>query len=367
MIRIPGSLVGVGCRFRFDVFDDCGLLILMRGSPVTSEAMASMIRTKGLRRPPKSRSASPFSAISSIADRLTVMEEDILEQRDNGVWSKRIHNLVKDFIDVSDTDPDAAFANIHLENRHSYFVVHSMMAALVCARLALARSFDPSRRYSLVAAALTHDFGIIGIQKVIGLQNALTAEHQALVRKHGKESVRTLRGFGIDDPDWLQAIEDHHEYLDGTGYAGKKGREISDAARILAIADSYSAMLRPRPYRERIYASQALEILYGEEYERYDRSILEALLWDLGFYPPGSLVRLASREMALAVRNTPGLLDSPLVAVLTDPDGHPLLEPVLRDAQNPEFAIVEALDPSQAARVGKVIEQCWVVPGAQLR
>lgn len=367
MIRISASTVCVGKRFRFDVFDEFGQLMLMRGLPVASEHQASSIRKNGFRRPIKSKTLSPFAAISWLSDRLTMIEEDILERRDGGIWIRRIHNLVKDFLEISDTDPDAAFANIHLENRHSYFVVHSMMVGLVSSRLALARGFDQQHRFSLVAAALTHDFGILGIRNLLGDDEVLKPEHMALIKLHGSEGVRLLKSFGIKDPAWLAAIEDHHEYLDGSGYAGKKGDEISEAARILAIADSYSAMLRPRPYRERIYASEALERLYGEEFERYDRTILESLLWDLGFYPPGSLVRLASREMAVAVRNTPGLLDSPVVAVLTDPDGRPLLEPVLRDPQNPAFAIVEALDPSLAGRVGKVIERCWIVPGVEGR
>ena len=363
MIRVPASLVTVGKRFRYDIFDENGQLLLMRGMLVASEPQAAIIKRQGFRKPAKARAVSNFGAISWISDRLAVMEEDILEKRDGGVWRKRIENLVKDFVDIVDAEPDAAFANLHLETRHSYFVVHSMMAAVVCARLALARGYSEQARARLISAALTHDFGIIDLQRQINHDTGLTPEQTARIRQHGSESVRMLRKFGIDDPVWLNTIEDHHEYLDGSGYAGKQEAEIAEPARILAIADAISAMLRPRPYRERIFASQALERLFVDDFQRYDRSILEALFWDLGFYPPGSLVRLASRELGVAVRNTPGLLDSPVVAILTDPDGHPLLAPVLRDPHNPDYAIVEALDPSLANRVGRVIEDCWSTPG----
>ena len=80
-----------------------------------------------------------------------------------------------------------------------------------------------------------------------------------------------------------------NEYLDGEAAMPAREADIAEPARILAIADAISAMLRPRPYRERIFASQALERLFVDDFQRYDRSILEALFWDLGFYPPGSL------------------------------------------------------------------------------
>ncbi len=364
LIRVPASLVTIGKRFRHDIFDENGQLLLMRGMPVASELQVVLIKRQGFRKPAKSRAVSSFGAIYWISDRLTVIEEDILEKRDGGVWKKRIANLVKDFVDVVDAEPDAAFANLHLENRHSYFVVHSMVAAVVCSRLALARGYDEQERARLIAAALTHDFGMIELQPQISGNDDLTPTQKARIRQHGNESVRMLREFGIDDPVWLAAIEDHHEYLDGSGYAGKHEADIAEPARILAIADAISAMLRPRPYRERIFASQALERLFVDDFMRYDRSILESLFWDLGFFPPGSLVRLASRELGVAIRNTPGLLDSPIVAVLTDPDGRPLLAPVLRDSQDAGYAIVEALDPSLANRVGRVIEECWATPGA---
>ena len=87
----------------------------------------------------------------------------------------------------------------------------------------------------------------------------------------------------------------------------------------------------------------------------------ETLIWDFGFYPPGSLLRLVNREMAVSIRNTPGILDSPQVAMLTDAQGRPLATPAVRDTNDPAFAIVSTLDPSMAARAGRLIEKCWQI------
>ncbi len=84
--------------------------------------------------------------------------------------------------------------------------------------------------------------------------------------------------------------------------------------------------------------------LYTNQLNRYDGLLLEALILDLGFYPPGSLLRVANREMAVAICNQLGLLNSPTVAALTDPRGQPLTRPVFRDTQLTDFAIADTLD-----------------------
>lgn len=363
MIRVSTANISAGKRLAYDVFDHSGQLLLLRGGLITSVTQAEMIRHAGFRSPGPKQSAAPFSAMAKIADRLNVIEQDIVDGWDSGIWIKRINHLVNDFIEVADAEPDAAFACIHLDIHNPYILIHHLMAALVSSRLALACGLNRTQRFSVIAAALTHDIGILSICKSINSADKLNDEDLIHVREHPTKSVRMLIEFGVEDPLWLEAVQDHHEYLDGSGYAAKCGSKISQMSRILALADSYSAMLRPRPYRDRIVAHKALESLYTNELNRYDGSLIEALIWDLGFYPPGSLLRLANREMAMAIRNQPGLLDSPTVAALTDQRGRPLTKPVFRDTQDRNFAIVGTLDPAMAARSGLMIENCWMHHG----
>lgn len=366
MIRVSGVKVAAGERLVYDVFDQSGQLLLLRGGLIASEMQAELIRTAGYHSPGPKNSAMPFAAMAKIADRLNAIEQDIVNGWDSGIWIKRISFLVNDFIEVADADPDAAFACIHLDIHNPYILIHHLMAALVCTRLALASGLDRAQRFSVTAAALTHDIGILSVCKSINSADDLNHEDLIHVREHATKGVHMLIELGVEDSLWLEAVENHHEYLDGSGYAAKSGCEISLASRILSLADSYSAMLRPRPYRDRIVAHKALESLYTNELNRYDGSLLEALIWDLGFYPPGSLLRLANREMALAIRNKPGLLDSPTVAALTDQRGRPLTKPMFRDTQHPDFAIVDTLDPAMAARSGLMIEHCWVSLGRRI-
>lgn len=357
MVRISAATIAPGQRLAYDVFFEDGRLLLGRGWQIASAGEAALLRDCGYRCPPAP--ARTFSAMASIADRLSQIYKDFLEKTPGGDWQRRIVTLARDFIGLIDRDPDAAFASIHLNLRHPYLVVHSLMAAIVSGRLSLLRNFTPEARLSLICAALTHDFGLLQLQPRINASEVLGAEERRLVASHPAIGQAALSALGIDDPLWLEAVGDHHEFLDGSGYQGKKGQQLSQFTRIIALADAYSAMLRPRPYRERIYASVALETLYANELDRYDGELLETLIWDYGFYPPGSMLRLASRELAVALGNTPCRLDAPQAAVLTDSRGQLRPLPAIRDTNDAAYAIIGILDPAMAARAGQQLEKHW--------
>lgn len=359
MIRIPTSNIAPGQRLAHDVFFADGRLLLGRGRPVASNEEAALIRDCGYCRQPAGGPNATFEAMAAIADRLSQCYREIADGVSAGDWQRRLTALAGDFIALVDGDPDAAFASVHVNVRHPYLVVHSLMAAIVCGRLSLLGNFSPPQRRSLVGAALTHDLGLLCLQSRINASESLGDEERRLVARHPALGQEILGSLGIDDPLWLDAVGDHHEYLDGSGYQGKQGEKITSFTRIIALADAYSAMLRPRPYRERIYASEALETLYANERHRYDGALLETLIWDYGFHPPGCMLRLANRELAVALGNTPSLLDAPLAAALTDSRGRPRATPAIRDTNEAAYAIVAVLDPAMAARAGQLLGTCW--------
>ena len=86
----------------------------------------------------------------------------------------------------------------------------------------------------------------------------------------------------LDDPLFLQLAEEiavsHHEWWDGSGYPeGKKGNEIPLAARIMAVADVYDALVSDRVYKKAIPKDQALQIIYDESGTHFDPDIIRIL------------------------------------------------------------------------------------------
>lgn len=120
---------------------------------------------------------------------------------------------------------------------------------------------EKEQRRTLLAALL-HDVGKIGVpDPVLRKPGRLSAEEFEAVKQHplmGSIIVGAVPGF----EEALDAIRHHHERWDGQGYPfGLKGKEIPQAARIMAVADAFSAMTTDRPYRKGMESRRALCIL----------------------------------------------------------------------------------------------------------
>ena len=107
-------------------------------------------------------------------------------------------------------------------------------------------------------AALFHDIGKLGIPRdIITKRGKLTVEELNLIRKHPEICVNILKPheFLAGISDWILY---HHERVDGKGYHNISGNDIPLASRILAIADTYSALTMDRTYKATMPYEEAI-------------------------------------------------------------------------------------------------------------
>ena len=364
--RIQPSDIVLGIPLKFDIVGEDDRLLLSCGQSVNLEdSRLHLIETafklaSGERH--SSAHLSVFVRLERLAERLAVVEDDIAERRELADWPGRIRALTRELIEAADEDHDAAFAVMHLEIRHKYDVVHHMMAALVCARLGAAIGLSADERFSLVAGAITHDIAVLAMRPELEASETLSDEQRERIKAHPANGKRMLEELGIDDELWLRVVLEHHEYLDGSGYAGLSAEQQGHPTRILALADAISAMLRPRPYRERFLAKVALADLYADPQCRYDHRLVTLLVIQLGLFPPGSVLRLANREMAIAIRTRRGSPAKPEIAAVADGAGRPYYRVASRNSAAPETAIVDLLPPERIAKVRQLLPSCWKTP-----
>lgn len=120
-------------------------------------------------------------------------------------------------------------------------------------------------------AALFLDVGKLGIpSKVINKPGKLETDEWDIIKKHADIGVQVLKQIRSFDniSDWILY---HHERIDGNGYHGLKGNEIPLASRIIAIADTYSAIVMVRSYKpSRSYddAIGSLKIAAGSQLDK---------------------------------------------------------------------------------------------------
>ena len=128
-------------------------------------------------------------------------------------------------------------------------------------------------------AGLLHDVGKIGIpDDILRKPGKLTAPEMDVIKQHvalGDMIVRELPNI-----DAVRAgIRYHHERWDGAGYlAGLGGEDIPLIARILAVADAFSAMTTTRPYRKALDVKEALARLGDAAGTQLDEAVVTAFI-----------------------------------------------------------------------------------------
>ncbi|MBO4456294.1 MAG: HD domain-containing protein [Butyrivibrio sp.] len=127
------------------------------------------------------------------------------------------------------------------------------------------------KREDLLYASLFLDVGKLGIpSSVLNKPGKLERDEWEIMKKHPKIGVQVLKQVKSFDKisDWILY---HHERMDGNGYYGLKGEDIPLASRIIALADTYSAIVMVRSYKpSRSYddALGSLKIAAGPQLDK---------------------------------------------------------------------------------------------------
>jgi HD-GYP domain-containing protein (c-di-GMP phosphodiesterase class II) len=286
----------------------------------------------------------------------------LLGGKPEGVWSSLLEIAGGVQLALSQ-DAEGYQASLELFEGAHYGLLHALHSASLCELVARAMGESEPDRKRLLGAALTRDIGFVGLQEILDLnRGGLDPIQRRQVQWHPRVSRHLLEAAGISDPPWLSAVEQHHERLDGSGYPeGTLSDGIHPWARILAIADIYSAMTKVRGHRDAIQGTGALQEIFAKRGAEVDAGITGRFVSVLGIYPPGSLVKLACGETAIVLRPGPNPR-YPMIKSLTSPSGQFLPINPSRDPSDPQFAI-EAILPRDKHLLGRLNHrQLWGDP-----
>ena len=379
MTQITRADILIGRPLAFDCYDERGNLLLHRGMIVTSERQAEMLVERGLFSgkektaekdkavAPKGIRIIPFEVFETCKDRVrslfsiikmdmgsklperVVFEElkcsyrSILANMAGGKpanFPEKIINVCRGIQEMCKADADAAIGAIHLDHVCRYTTIHPLHKAVLSELLSKRLNIAPSERLSIMAAALTSNISVINLQELLhGQRTPLSAAQKEMIRLHPQLSVEILSELGVTDDLWLRTVLHHHENPCGDGYPhARKGGEILLSARIVALADMYGAMIKPRAYREVLHGKDALRNIFTARCENDDKEIVHAFIKEIGIYPPGSFVRLQNGETAVVTRRGDSS-NTPKVKSILDAVGMPLHYFVLRDTAMKSHAI----------------------------
>ena len=131
--------------------------------------------------------------------------------------------------------------------------------------------------YELALSGLLHDIGKLQLSRYLygRAKEKFQVEEMKYMRMHSKLSYDILRYYDLS-PFVLDSILYHHENYDGTGYPENlKGEDIPFGARVMRVADTFTALISDRPYRKAFDVETAMEIMI-EDINCYDMKVFLA-------------------------------------------------------------------------------------------
>ena len=168
----------------------------------------------------------------------------------SAIWPRRTRDQIKALIEQWQLD---------LDTRDSYSGIHSQLAAQHALALARRVQLSTDEVGALWIAGHVYDLGKIALPpNLLTKEGPLNDAEMLVLRSHVSIGYDLLRDWAIlrASPHWLhdlvlETVLFHHERWDGDGYLkGKHGDETPLSARIMAIADAYTAMILNSPYRQ---------------------------------------------------------------------------------------------------------------------
>lgn len=258
-------------------------------------------------------------------------------------YEARIIALANQLMDAARTDLEATLASIMLDNSpHPYAVCQSVNVALLTCAMGLRNDWRNEDLQSAVCAALTMNVSWATQQdSMLGLNGPLTALQKSSVESHSRLSHKILTGKKIKNRDWLNAVMQHHERPDGSGYLGMRGDSISRLALTIGLADRYCTVIAQRASRAPMLSEPFLRLTVRNSV--IEQQAIDDVAQQIGPFLPGTMVDLANGELAVVLRFSDEK-ERPLVASLGSRGALSLDEGIIRDSRDDKLKINAVLD-----------------------
>lgn len=379
MKKVSSCDLKLGEPLPFSIHDTDGRLLLRKGFVITNPDHIGQLITRGVLMEEKTSGGSA-GAPSSHTSAPPPVTQPVYDQMDGLVLNlkhilttalkspehidlpTRIKSLASNIQTLCQEDLDSALAAPYLDIHNPYIVVHQIMGAILTEIIAGRKGLAAGERLPLVCAALTRDIGQLAIQSALEkCDGPLPSDLSLSLMEHPTRGMEILSRAGVADNVWLSAIRQHHERLDGSGYPLKlRENEVCLGARMLAIADTYSAMTKPRSYRGKAYHPQnALRDIYLKKDSHMDGELIQALIKEIGMMPPGTIVKLKNGEIAV-VKNRAVKTSETTVFSVYDTKGMPLFSPIRRDTLSSDFEITGMVPFAECRSAAVTIKRLWV-------
>ncbi|MEO6213910.1 MAG: HD-GYP domain-containing protein [Vicinamibacterales bacterium] len=210
-----------------------------------------------------------------------------------------------------------------MRNYDNYTFTHMVNVSILTMGQARALGLEGRLLREFGLSALMHDIGKVRTPKeILNKPERLTEAELQIMHRHtvdGAEILRRTPEMPVLTP--VVAFE-HHLRTDGTGYpTGARRDSLNLATMLCSIADVYDAMRSQRQYQQAFPTDRILAVLKRDDGSQFDQHLVRRFVQLLGIYPPGTLVKLSTGEIAVVLQVHAPDPYRPRVRVLFDAGG----------------------------------------------
>lgn len=246
----------------------------------------------------------------------TAVARDLIGDHGDPVQIDRVLGYVNNGIDGLFTDPTISGYVLRMAEHERTIASHLMLVSVMATMLGVeVYGEDCEALRDLGVAGMLHDLGKLAISpKILQKSTPLTHDESLMIQQHPVEAVRLIG----ENPNVSQAarqmILQHHERIDGQGYpVGVSGPDLSTGSRILAIVDSFHAMLGRQLHRPAQTAAEANRTIERQAGKHFDPDLVACWValfsrhWDTRFEerriaPSNDVVDASSRHEHSTIR-----------------------------------------------------------------
>ncbi len=170
-----------------------------------------------------------------------------------------------------------------VDAKDHYTYSHSKYVTTYAVKIAKEMGFKDKEIEEIRKACQLHDIGKISISDyILTKKKKLNNKEWEEIKKHPQKGADILAPLTfLKEPGGgvIELIRQHHERYDGKGYPmGLKGDKIKLGARIIAVADSYHAMISTRPYRKALPQKKIIKEIERCSGTQFDPNVVKAFL-----------------------------------------------------------------------------------------
>ncbi len=271
------------------------------------------------------------AAFQRTTDMLSRVADDI--RAGNNLKLESVEEVINDMVESMVRNPDALMWVARMRERSAGIYDHGLSVAICLVAFGRHLGYPKDALSHLGMLGLLLDIGKIKLpRELLERASRLSSDEFEKIKEHVDLGLEILAETPNLHPDILDGVAQHHERMNGTGYPNNMmGDKISVFGRMSAIADTFSAITKHRPYAEAVSPHQALQMLSNWSGTQFHAEMVEQFIQSIGVFPVGSLVELSTGEVAVVVTHGKLKRLKPKVLVVTEANKTHCKHPVLRD------------------------------------